>query len=333
VTVRPTPTPAPVEPTWAPAPTTEEGGRLLPDRLKARDAVLAYLGETYGEQAPPTGLTWKEEQITLEGLAGWEGYRYTSGDWVSVVAYPVVAPEATTYRMSVENPASGFWWEGRVDAQSQVAEGPDAVLTARDAALSYIAAHYAGKGPGTDPSWRGGRVTPQGLVGTETYEYTSGDWTVTVSYPVVAPEQIVYHIVVSNSATGFRWEGEMDARLVLKQTAASEEPSFQVRDAETAIDMALGHANRRYGMQFKIPPLGLTWIGDQPAGQGAAGSEAVEFTSVGAPGWVAIVSHPAADSGQTVYQVILIGQAAGFRWVGTVDAAGEVTELAVAIEK
>ena len=36
-----------------------------------------------------------------------------------------------------------------------------------------------------DLAWSGGRVTPSGLVGAETYEYKAGGWVVTIRYPVV----------------------------------------------------------------------------------------------------------------------------------------------------
>jgi len=44
-----------------------------------------------------------------------------------------------------------------------------------------------------------------------TTRYTAEEWVVTISYPVVAPKDVVYKIVVTNPTTGFHWEGELDA--------------------------------------------------------------------------------------------------------------------------
>ena len=92
------------------------------DPVGARDAVLAYLAENYGGAAPTAGLDWTETHTKPEGLVGGESYEYTVGDWLIAVSYPVVAPENVVYTIAVSNPATGFRWEGQVDAQGQVTE-------------------------------------------------------------------------------------------------------------------------------------------------------------------------------------------------------------------
>ena len=59
--------------------------------------------------------------------------------------------------------------------------------------------------------WAEKIVTPEGMVGSETYRYNAGDWMVTLSYPIVPPEAVVYQIVMANPVTEFQWEGEVDA--------------------------------------------------------------------------------------------------------------------------
>jgi hypothetical protein len=229
--------PAAIEPTPAPSPTSAEETALLPGPAEALEVALAYLAETYGEQGPQVGLTWREERTTPQDLVGASRFQYTSGDWVVTVTYPIVAPAETIYRMTVSNQATGFSWEGEVDAKGGVTEGP------------------------------------------------------------------------------------------------SEQPFFLVPDADTAIDMALGYMGRRYGRQMSIPAPGLTWTGKQPQGERRVDVETIEFTSVGAPGWVITVSYPVVPPEQVIYQVVAIGQDAGFRWAGQVGAAGQVTELSVSIEQ
>ncbi|MCJ7666878.1 MAG: hypothetical protein MUP04_01095 [Anaerolineae bacterium] len=94
------------------------------------------------------------------------------------------------------------------------------VLTALDAALAHINKHYPDDSPAPDLAWMGGRTTPEGLLGSETYKYTAEEWVVTISYPVVALENVVYQIVMENPTTGFKWEGELDAEGNLTEKAA-----------------------------------------------------------------------------------------------------------------
>lgn len=212
-------TAAPAEPTTAPAgPTAEEGQGVLPtvelggsNPAGARDVVLAFLAQRYGAEAPAAGLAWQEKDVTAEGLMGGSTFEYMADDWKITISYPIVAPQSTIYRTVVENPATGFGWEGRVDAWGSVSEGPEEVLNARDMALGAIARQYAIEMPPAELSWTGGRTTPEGLVGSETYEYTAGDWKVVITYPVTSPEQQVYTIQVTNDKQSFQWQGELDA--------------------------------------------------------------------------------------------------------------------------
>jgi hypothetical protein len=90
--------------------------------LAARDAALAYLGDQYGDQAPPLGLTWREAYTTPEGWIGSSVFEFTAGDWVIAISYPIVPPERTVYQATVTNQITGFQWEGKVDATGQVTE-------------------------------------------------------------------------------------------------------------------------------------------------------------------------------------------------------------------
>jgi len=100
----------------------DQGPEGPSDPARARDAALAYLAEAHGQQVPASGLAWTEEDVTPEGLVGAAGRRYTAGDWAVTVRYPVVAPEAVIYQVVAENVASGFTWEGQVDARGAVME-------------------------------------------------------------------------------------------------------------------------------------------------------------------------------------------------------------------
>ena len=98
-------------------------------------------------------------------------------------------------------------------------EAPDPVR-ARDAALAYISEHYGEQAPTPGLTWMEEHTTPEGFVGSSTFQHTAGDWAVTVSFPLVAPEAVVYQVVVANQTTGFQWEGEVDAAGQVKETIA-----------------------------------------------------------------------------------------------------------------
>jgi len=77
-------------------------------------------------------------------------------------------------------------------------EAPEAVHKMRDLAMEFIGKNH----PEIEPfmvgiEWVGGRETPEGLVGAETFRFRSGGWTCTISYPVVL--KLRYGIVVTFS--------------------------------------------------------------------------------------------------------------------------------------
>jgi len=78
---------------------------------------------------------------------------------------------------------------------------------ARDTAIIYLQAHVGENAPAADIDWDTENITPPGLVGKGTTAFTSDEWTITVSYPVVPPENAVYEVVVSSIKLGWHWKG------------------------------------------------------------------------------------------------------------------------------
>lgn len=78
---------------------------------------------------------------------------------------------------------------------------------ARDAAITYLQEQVAENAPDTDTEWDEENITPTGLLGKSTIAFTSDEWTITVSYPVVLPENAVYEVEVSSIKFGWHWEG------------------------------------------------------------------------------------------------------------------------------
>jgi hypothetical protein len=184
--------------------------------VAARDAAIVFVRGHFDE-APAQSLSWVEEKLTPEGLVGGEEWQYTADDWVVRVSYGVVAPEWTVYHVAVTNESTGFEWEGRVDGSGRVPEAPENALLARDQVLLYVSDLHGQTGLGAGLAWQEERLTPEGIVGGETYQYSAGDWVVTVAYPVVLPENTIYEISVVNQESGFQWQGEVNAQGVLTE--------------------------------------------------------------------------------------------------------------------
>lgn len=184
----------------------------------ARNAAVDHVQANYSV-GPDLVAPWHEDRVAEQDATGWVVYQYTSVPWIVTVGGPAAGLDADYYDVVILNPEMRFSWEGRVVSGSRVVEGSESVLAACDAACDYLAGQFPELGIG-DLEWIGRRVTPDGLVGRETYPYTAGDWMLTVVYPVVAPDAVAYQIMLENEANGFVWEGEMDAGRHLTQTAA-----------------------------------------------------------------------------------------------------------------
>ncbi|HSR29712.1 MAG TPA: DUF333 domain-containing protein [Anaerolineae bacterium] len=91
-----------------------------------RDAVLAYVAEQYGDEAPTPELEWQvaslEESIAPEGSPAEVAYRFTAGDWAITVSYKVGMSRPIVYSVELSNAVTGFEWQGTVDAGGQVTD-------------------------------------------------------------------------------------------------------------------------------------------------------------------------------------------------------------------
>ncbi len=287
--------------------------------VAARDAALTYVREHF-EDAPGESLAWVEERLTPEDLPGGAEWRYTADDWVVTVSYAVLPPEWAVYHIAVSNEAAGFQWEGRVDGSGRVSEAPENVLVARDAALYYVVEDYGLHGLGSGLAWEEEWITPEGIVGTGTYQYTAGDWSVTISYPVMPPEQTLYTVSVVNQAAGLQWEGEVDPQGTVTELGA-DEPQVMY-DRVAARDAAMNHIYEHY----QYPPIdvqAVEWEEEDITPEGLVGSATVRYI---VQSWVAEVSYPIVAPEATIYEVRVRNDNLGFEWQGTVDAEGAVTE-------
>ncbi len=201
------------------------------DPAGARDAVLAYLAEAYGDLAPAPDLAWSEREAPTGGLVGSSTFEYEAedeaGSWTVAVSFPIVAPEQTTYHVLVANQALPYQWQGDVDAGLNVMAAPPGVVRARQSALASLAERHGVEVPPPGTDWTEYRATPENLVGSETYEYRFDDWSVTISYPVVASENVVYDVVIANEGEGSLWEGRATPQGEIEEASMIEDENQQ----------------------------------------------------------------------------------------------------------
>jgi putative hemolysin len=81
---------------------------------------------------------------------------------------------------------------------------------AREAVLSYLR-DLGVAVPGGEAAWTEQDLNEEGLLGASRLRYAAGEWTVDVSFPIVAPEMTVFTVTVSDSADGYTWQGEVNA--------------------------------------------------------------------------------------------------------------------------
>jgi LPXTG-motif cell wall-anchored protein len=89
--------------------------------LAAGDQAIAYINTHYGPQVQvPEGLSGWTVQDTTSNVIGVKDYRFTSGEWVMAMHYPLAGPQNAIYTIEVTNTPAGFAWTGTVDAQGNV---------------------------------------------------------------------------------------------------------------------------------------------------------------------------------------------------------------------
>jgi len=225
-TPTPTLTPTPVStPTLTPTttPTATPAVELPPEILAARDAALVFLRSEYPGRAPAEDVAWVGRDTTPSGVVGVSTYEFTAASWLMTVAALSVSPTEVLYEMGLDNPQTGLHWTGTLDAGRNLLSSnldvPVEVLVTREIVLAYVRQNYSGQAPAENLVWVGERMTPSGVVGHETCQFTSlasagtgaDDWTMTVDYDVGSPDQMLHEVDLRHTSTGFVWRGQVDA--------------------------------------------------------------------------------------------------------------------------
>ena len=103
---------------------------------------------------------------------------------------------------------------GLVEPEATV-ELPEGAEAAREAALAYLRQSFGEATPAEGLSWDVESVAlgseEQPLLGASSLRFSGSGWEILLTYPIVAPDQTVYQVVVSNATSGFEWQGEVDS--------------------------------------------------------------------------------------------------------------------------
>lgn len=89
-------------------------------------------------------------------------------------------------------------------------ELPEGVKIARDATMSYLTEEYDLQLPMSSADWSIEYNLVDDLVGAGAYRLTADSCIVTISNPLMAPDSIVYYVVLDDAVAGIHWEGNVD---------------------------------------------------------------------------------------------------------------------------
>jgi len=198
---------------------------------------------------------------------------------------------------------------------------------ALDTALVYLREHENQNAPSVSIEWQEVDITPSGIVGNVTKEFTSDEWTVTVSYPVVAPADTIYQVEVSNPEIGWHWAGTVRSDgSVTEISPVTPSPDLVVTNATQTQSIVLDYL--RAHVSQKAPSADIVWQEEDVTpkdeyGHPVPGAVHKEFTS---DEWTVKVSYAVLPPEMTVYRVVVSSIKLGWHWKGSVKADGGVTE-------
>jgi hypothetical protein len=165
--------------------------------------------------------------------------------------------------------------------------------------------------------WVGRNTTPPGTPGLSSYEFTGGNWLLTVWIPVLSVQTVIYEMALDNQDTGFRWMGK------LREDYTVLESNLNVSfDVLVVRDLVLSYYRENHPAD--APQEGLIWVGERTTPEGSVGHEWCQFT---ADGWSMAVDYEVARPEQVLYNVELRDSDAGVLWRCQVDAQGQILEI------
>ena len=204
--------------------------------------------------------------------------------------------------------------EGLIEIEEdELDEEPLSFVThegARDLVMAYLLAKFPLEAP---HAWLLQDQTPENMVGSSSFLYTSGAWVAKVSAPVVASQYLVYSMEIDHIASGLHWNGEVDASGTINELALSE--PLKVLSVEGARDAVADFLAENYQWSDLA-----VWCESSREPIENAG---LRHTFTVGP-WVIQVEYFAAAPVVPEYRIVADHLNIVARWSGTIKANGEV---------
>jgi hypothetical protein len=81
---------------------------------------------------------------------------------------------------------------------------------ALDAVLQYLSGQGITVLPDSSVDWQEEDITPENILGANTIRYTYNEWSITIQYPIVLPQNTIYQVeVVGPYTDGWYWKGSV----------------------------------------------------------------------------------------------------------------------------
>ncbi len=333
--LNPSQTPTPT-PTATPSPSASAEPEASPQE-QVRDDTIAYISSEHLETEPLTAdLVWTGGRQDTMAL-GSETYLYTSGNWTLQIQYPVVLVPVYTITANYTSDDVTVQWAGTSEGgilteTSYTTIGLTPILSptaqVREQVVAYIQTNYTDLSSYLQFSnWTGGRITPVGLAGYETYRYVGMGWNMTIGYVVyydITYDVQAIYIPSDDGVVAFNWTGTVHNDNITQETCyinlpASLSVQSQVRD-DVMTYMQTNHTETVSLCST------LVWNGTRMAHpMGMVGSETYSYAGIN-DGWNMTIQYPVVPTPiYTVHATCTVDDQVVVDWQGTVQN-GTVTE-------
>jgi len=212
------------------------------------------------------------------------------------------------------------FYQAEVGKTSEASTGTEKMmLYLCDSAIFYVKEHHADAAENIPAhiSWSGGRTTPEGLVGHETYVYEGDGWKTTIEYNVVAPENMVYELTAEYE--GITWKGTVSHGLTSEinydSTQAAEPPKSItiILEPEKVRDEAMLYIKSRHPDADPLIPYNISWSGGRATPEGLVGHETHVYTG---NEWTVTIEWNVVAPQYMTYKIT--AECSGINWTGTV---------------
>jgi len=194
-----------------------------PSVEQIRDDTILFIASNHTETTPlMNDLSWSGGKQDT-GLLGSETYLFSSGNWLVEIIYPLVHDPLYVITANYTSSDAAVNWAGTYgngtlsETNSVIDITTNVSLTQgqiRDQTMAFVEIHHNETVLYMQSlTWTGGRATPEGLMGAETYSYQSSGWNVTIQYLVVPNPvytlTVQYTPLTSGGSTIISWQGTM----------------------------------------------------------------------------------------------------------------------------